>query len=191
MESRSTKIHIKKSKLHGKGLFSLRNIKKGEGLFVIKGKKIKFLITNKKKAKTAGVDWIGMGKNEWFDPENYYGSYFNHSCNPNAIIKNKIYVVAFRNIKEGEEITFDYSTNEADIFWNMNCRCGEKECRKVIKSIQFLPKKVFDKHKVHIPKYYKMIYNRYNHINFKNKKILEKVWVDFLKGKKNDRIKKK
>ena len=41
------KIYIEKSKLHGKGIFARRDIKKGETVFVMKGNKIKFLINNK------------------------------------------------------------------------------------------------------------------------------------------------
>ena len=65
------KIHIGKSKLHGKGILASRDIKKRETIFIIKGKKVKFLINNKKQAKLAGWDWIGWGKNEWINPENF------------------------------------------------------------------------------------------------------------------------
>ena len=45
------KIYTGKSKLHGKGLFTSRNIKKGETVFIIKGKEVNFIITNNKKAR--------------------------------------------------------------------------------------------------------------------------------------------
>ena len=146
MEQESRKIYIGKSKLHGKGLFASRNIKRGEVIFFVKGKKIKFFITDEKRAKVAGLNWVGVGKNEWINPEKEYSVYFNHSCNPNSAIKGRVTVVALRNIEKEEEITFDYSTTEGDIFWSMKCHCEEPNCRKTIRSIQFLPLKVFKKY---------------------------------------------
>ena len=75
------KVYIGKSKLHGKGLFASKDIKKGEIIFNIKGKKVNFLINDKKAAKIAGFNWIGIGRNSWIDPIDL-GLYFNHSCNP-------------------------------------------------------------------------------------------------------------
>jgi len=180
MKKTSKKICIRESKTHGKGLFALRNIKKSEIIFIIKGKKVNFLINNKKQAGIAGFNWIGFGKNKWIDSTNY-GLYLNHSCDPNSAIKGKVTVVAIRNIKKGEEITFDYSLNEADIFWHIKCYCGSKNCRKIIKSIQFLPKKTFVKYISHIPKYFKQVFKKFNVSNFKNLKDLQVKWVDFIK----------
>jgi len=174
------KIHIGKSKLHGKGILASRDIKKRETIFIIKGKKVKFLINNKKQAKLAGWDWIGWGKNEWIDPENF-GLYFNHSCNPTSVIKGRVTVVALQDIKKGEEITSDYSLNEADIFWHIKCTCGAKNCRKIIKSIQFLPRKVFNKYASHVPQYFKQVFRNFNLSNFKNSEELQSAWVNFLK----------
>jgi len=63
-----------------------------------------------------------------------------------------------QNIKKGEEITIDYSITEDDPYWKMTCVCGQIECRKVIQSIRFLPKKLFRKYKQHIPEWLKKSY---------------------------------
>jgi len=174
------KIYIGKSKTHGKGLLALRDIKKGKLIFIIKGKKVNFLINNEKQAKIAGLNWIGLGKNTWINPINF-GLYFNHSCNPNSAIKGKVSVIAVRNIKEGEEITFDYSLNEADIFWNIKCHCGSKNCRKTIRSIQFLPPKVFNTYKKYTPKYFKQVFQKFHISKFKDFERLKVAWVNFIK----------
>ncbi len=57
---------------------------------------------------------------------------FNHSCNPNCGFKSSIVLVAIRNIKLGEELTFDYCNNET-FFEPFECKCGSKRCRKLIK----------------------------------------------------------
>ncbi len=174
------KAYIGESKLHGKGVFASRDIIKGETLFIIKGQEVNFLINNKKQAEIAGFNWIGMGKNRWIDP-NGYGLYINHSCEANSAIKGKVTVFAIRNIKKGEEITTDYSLSESDIFWNFKCSCGSKKCRKIVKSIQFLPKSIFTKQSFYTPKYFQNIFKKFNVSNFKNYKELEVKWVDFIK----------
>ncbi|MCX6751556.1 MAG: SET domain-containing protein-lysine N-methyltransferase [Candidatus Nomurabacteria bacterium] len=174
------KIYIGKSKLHGKGLFASKDIKKGETIFIIKGHRVSFLINDKKQAQIAGLNWVGVGKNEWVDPIKHC-VYFNHSCEPNSAIKGKVTVVALKDIKKDEEVLFDYSFNEADIFWHIKCNCGSKNCRKIIKSIQFLPHKHFTKHISKVPKYYRQIFKKFNVSNFKNADDLKTNWVDFIK----------
>lgn len=173
------KIYIGKSKLHGRGIFASRNIKKGETVFVMKGNKLKFLINNKKQAQIAGLNWVGFNKNEWIDPLKYC-IYFNHSCNPNAGIKGHVKFVALKDIKKDEEVVFDYSLNEADIFWSIKCNCNSKQCRKVIKSIQFLPPKTFYKYKDYVPKYFQRVYKRFNVSKYKNFESLKNDWVSFI-----------
>lgn len=64
---------------------------------------------------------------------------FNHSCNPNAGIRNNGILFALRDINLGDEIMYDYSTTVDDVIWNMECACLEKNCRKIIGDFQSLP----------------------------------------------------
>jgi len=64
-------------------------------------------------------------------------SYFNHSCNPNAGFKGQIFLVAMRNIRKGEQITFDYGMvlheiKNLDKQYKLKCYCGSKKCRRFI-----------------------------------------------------------
>ncbi len=45
---------------------------------------------------------------------------------------NGMGIFASQDIKKGEEITFDYSSTEADPYWKMKCKCGSFNCRKII-----------------------------------------------------------
>jgi uncharacterized protein len=60
----------------------------------------------------------------------------NHSCSPNCGFKGQIRLVAMRDIKQGEEVTFDYAmvlyagSKEHD--YKLQCKCPSPECRKVI-----------------------------------------------------------
>jgi hypothetical protein len=57
--------------------------------------------------------------------------HLNHSCEPNLGIQGQIVYVALRDIKRGEELTFDYAMN-GDEPYEMKCRCGKKSCRGTI-----------------------------------------------------------
>lgn len=157
------KIEVKKSEIHGKGIFSAKNLKKGESVFVIKGKERKFLVKSQEDA-LFGSNWIGVGKNIWIDVA-APAVYLNHSCEPNVGIRGKVVVVALKDIRKGEEILLDYSITERESLWYMKCSCGAKKCRKVIRSIQHLPKEVFHKYMPYVPRFFATLYKRINNEN--------------------------
>ena len=66
------------------------------------------------------------------------GWFLNHSCEPNCVIMGRTKIVALRRIEPNEEITFDYSTNVGWEGFSMECKCGKKACRKIVKSYGFL-----------------------------------------------------
>lgn len=153
-------LYITDSKKHGRGIFTKKNFKKGDTVFIIKGKIKHWMVTNQKES-LYGPNWVGIGKNLWIDPEEP-AVYLNHSCDPSCGIKGRVTVKALRNIMIGEEITVDYATTEIDRLWHMKCDCGSKNCRKVINSIQFLPKKIYNKYTPFIPTYFKKVYETKN-----------------------------
>jgi len=65
----------------------------------------------------------------------------NHSCDPNAGIVGDVLLVAMKDIKAGEEVTFDYSTIIADA-WVLECACGSDLCRESIGKYVDLPEEV-------------------------------------------------
>jgi len=54
--------------------------------------------------------------------EDSVGNFINHNCNPSCKIDG-IKVIALKNIKNGEEITFDYSKNEDKLANPFICSC--------------------------------------------------------------------
>lgn len=53
----------------------------------------------------------------------------NHSCDPNASFDAGGMLVAVRDIKAGEEITYDYAAHPLPASpWNFECRCGAEGC---------------------------------------------------------------
>ncbi|MCL4557771.1 MAG: SET domain-containing protein [Deltaproteobacteria bacterium] len=58
--------------------------------------------------------------------------YMNHSCEGNIGFNKNGDFIAIRNIKKGEELTYDYGLAESNPNFKMICKCGSKRCRKSI-----------------------------------------------------------
>jgi hypothetical protein len=133
----------------GNGIFANVDFKKGDIIFTWEG------ITKKGIYRWGvGERWLQIGLYEWIDPyENNPGYYINHSCNPNSGIRNSVEMVAMRDTKKGEEVTFDYSTSESEDGWYLICHCGEKNCRRIIKPYEFLSKELKLKYRDFVSEY--------------------------------------
>lgn len=58
--------------------------------------------------------------------------FINHSCEPNCEteeIGGRVWIVASRNIKAGEELTYDYNLYDGEEDDPAPCFCGAKQCR--------------------------------------------------------------
>lgn len=153
--TRGKKFYVGESKIAGKGIFAARDIKKGEIVFVMKGKVIRAHMKTKKEA-IDNPNMIGIDKDTWIDPK-IPGSHINHSCNPNLGTRGRYWFVSLRSVKKEEEMTFDYSISE-DSLWEMKCNCGAKNCRKIIRGIRYLPVSSFMRYLPYIPKYFQEVY---------------------------------
>lgn len=151
-------LYVANTENTGRGLFINKNIKKGQNVFIMRGRIIKCNMKTKCDAMKL-PDIVGVGKNTWIDPRPPF-KYINHSCNPNVGTKGTVTFVALRDIRKDEEITFDYSISE-DSLWEMKCACGHKNCRGIIKGIKYLPLETFNRYLPYIPLYFQRVYKRY------------------------------
>jgi len=99
------KIIVKKSKVHGYGVFALKTIKKGEKI-----EECYIIISRGGDKKLEDFYFDAKGKYALFTG---YGIIYNHSDDPNADyflnLKNHIATIkAARKIKKGEEIYISY-----------------------------------------------------------------------------------
>lgn len=155
------KFFIKKNN-KGLGVYAACDFKKGELIYKLKGKKInsKNLFFNIKNFRNNICNPLQIGRRSYFMLDNF-SILFNHSCDPNAGIKNKSTLFALRNIKKGEEISYDYSTTIDESFI---CQCGSKNCRGAISDFFALPKniqKYYIKNNA-VPNFIKIKYNKIN-----------------------------
>lgn len=139
---------------HGRALFATREIKKGEVIGAFDGK-----IYKAKKASDISNEppvyaqdhAIQFAKVKYRDSKGI-ARLISHSCEPNCGIKNKFEIVAMRNIRKGEEISFDYDMSE-NSDWRMKCECKNKNCRKLIGSYSALPQQLKERYKGYISEY--------------------------------------
>lgn len=133
----SKKFYIKACDF-GKGLFANVDIKKGEEILLFTGALIDFDQAVAMGDKQGNA--LQIGYDLYLDTEEP-ARFVNHSCEPNAGIKNNVVLVAIKDITKGEEVYFDYSTTMDEDEWTMECGCGNKNCRKIIKDFKYLPVK--------------------------------------------------
>ncbi len=131
---------IKETPHCGKGIFSRKAHRENEILFTFGGKVVPWIKANHRSVQLAKNRWLNPSKEE-------LGYYVNHSCNPNAQFKRPNFVAALRKIKPKEEITLDYSTLVNIPKWDMPCSCGEKNCRKIIRSYSRSPRTIQKKYR--------------------------------------------
>ena len=121
----------------GLGLFAARPLQAGERILDFRGPLIDFAATVAKGDREC--DALQIGPDLYLDLEDP-GRYANHSCDPNAGVRNDgVTLVAVRPIRPGEEIRFDYSTTMDDDHWAMECSCGSPRCRGRVLDFRWLP----------------------------------------------------
>jgi SET domain-containing protein len=113
-------FEIKKG-IHGVGVFAKSDIRRGTILFKLSGKIID------EPTRTS----VQVGENKHV--ENILAGHMNHSCTPNAkVYKRLMALISLSDIKEGDEITFDYNDNEDVLAAPFICECcGKKICGKI------------------------------------------------------------
>lgn len=148
-------FEIRKSKISGKGVFAIKKIAKGQTICFLIGElcSLDEIIKRCNEGKEEPSDPLGVEDEKYLDLDEVSRT-FNHSCNPNTYVRGKNELVALRDIKIWEEITFDYSTtmndNEEKIkkagrtLWTCKCHCGSKNCREIIDQFKTLPQNIRD-----------------------------------------------
>jgi len=131
----SPKATVKTSKIHGRGLFALMPIAKGEVVCVKGG----HIFDRHKLSEIQGLlgpSEVQIGKDLFIGPldqSEREGSmiFSNHSCEPNLGVKGQIVFVAMRDIQAGEELTHDWAMTDDDDYQEA-CNCGAPSCRKIV-----------------------------------------------------------
>lgn len=144
----NAKIIIKETGKYGKGLFAAEDIHKGEIIADWVDGKVSEADKCSDLPKEVRDYAIQFEEHKWIDTESA-GRFINHSCEPNCGVNGNLKIVAMRDIKKGEELTYDYEMTE-DSDWKMECKCGSNNCRKIIGAYKNMPKEIRKKYKEYI-----------------------------------------
>lgn len=127
----------------GKGVFATQSISDGTVILKLTGPEISLqevYLKGEHQCNPLQID------NQLYVDLEPPGLLINHSCNPNCGIRNDDTIIALKDIEEGEEIFYDYSTTISDDFeedgseFFMPCDCGENSCRSQIGDFKHLTK---------------------------------------------------
>ncbi len=120
------KVKVRRSPHGGLGLYAEEPIKKGE--FVIEY--IGEMITEEEADKRLGKYLFEISKKWTLDGRGRENTarYINHSCVPNCeadVRGTRVYIEAIKNIKPGDELTYDYQKEYFDEFLKGKCLCSK------------------------------------------------------------------
>ena len=143
---------VRTSSIHSRGVFAKRDIPKETEILEYTGEKITKAESERRaqarmaRARKTGVAAVYIfALNRKFDldgssPKNI-ARLLNHSCDPNCEAfqtGTRIWLCAKRDIKEGEELTFNYGFDLEN--WDEHeCRCGTKRCVGFIVGEEYWP----------------------------------------------------
>lgn len=116
----------------GLGLFAQESIPKGTFIIEYIGP----ILTNEERDEKGGKYLFEINSKKTIDGSNRknIARYINHSCHPNCepeIISGRVYIAAIKNIKPGDELTYDYGEEYFNAFIKPHgCRCQKCSLKK-------------------------------------------------------------
>ena len=139
----ATLIKVRKSRVHGQGVFALQRIRKGTRIIEYVGDRISHARANRRYDDHDENDnhtfLFAVDRNVVIDATvgGNDSRFINHSCDPNCesnIENRRVFVDAITTIEPGAELSYDYQIGrERDDPANVDaiyaCRCGAKNCR--------------------------------------------------------------
>ena len=137
-------VGIRDAKCHGKGAFAKSFIPKGTRVIEYVGEKITSAegeerIEECEKLGTKNGDhgaFYIFELNKRHDLDGNVGwnvaKFLNHSCQPNCesdTVRGRIWILAKKDIKEGDELTYDYGFGfDSEETLSVPCKCGAEKC---------------------------------------------------------------
>lgn len=134
---------VRKSGIHGRGVFAATRIRKGSRIIEYKGQRVTHEEVDRRYSDCPDTDnhtFLFELDDRWVIDASVRGNaarWINHGCSPNCETveeDGRIYVEATRDIRPGEELTYDYNitleerhTPRMKRIWA--CMCGARRCR--------------------------------------------------------------
>ena len=140
------RIQVRKSGVHGKGVYALREIPAGSVLIEYIGE----IIDWKKALRRHPHDPSDPNHTFYFHIDEQHvidanvggnaSRWINHACTPNCQADEaggRVFIHALRDLKPGEELFYDYgliidARYSAKLKKQYECRCGSSNCRRTM-----------------------------------------------------------
>ena len=140
------RIQVRRSGVHGKGVFALQDIPEGETIIEYVGEIISWKEADRRQSSDPDdpnhTFFFSIGDGKKVIDANVGGNaarWINHSCDPNCEAEedddtHRVFIKAIRNIKAGEELNYDYGLVIDEPYTKKlkaeyPCWCGSKNCR--------------------------------------------------------------
>lgn len=134
---------VRRSKVHGLGVFARRRIRKGTRVVEYLGERISHKVADDRYERKETEDnhtflfIVDRGVVIDAGTDGNEARFINHCCDPNCesvIEDRRVFIEAIRTIQPGEELHYDYQIGrDADDPPNVDevfaCRCGAATCR--------------------------------------------------------------
>jgi SET domain-containing protein len=141
--ARPDMARVRRSRVHGRGMFALRRIRKGTRIIEYLGERITHKQADTRYENKSAHDnhtflfIVDRGVVIDAGVDGNDARFINHCCDPNCesvIDDRRVFIEALRTIQPGEELNYDYQIgrdrsdppNADEIF---ACRCGATSCR--------------------------------------------------------------
>jgi SET domain-containing protein len=131
-------IEVRRSGIHGRGVFATQRIPKGKRIIEYKGQRIADADAPDDDGSSHTFNF-GLSNGKVIDPVvgGNDARWINHSCEPNCEAleeRGRIFIYAKRTIKPGEELFYDYSLEidepiTEETKKQYECLCGDEDCR--------------------------------------------------------------
>lgn len=140
------KMAVRRSGVHGRGVFAARRLLADERIFEYKGELISWEEAERRHPwnpdEPNHTFYFALDDGNVIDA-NFGGNsarWINHSCAPNCYaeeINGRIYIYASRTIEAGKELFYDYglvcdARHTKALKLAYACRCGACKCRKTM-----------------------------------------------------------
>ena len=137
------RIQVRRSGVHGKGVYALKDLAEGETLIEYAGE----VISWKEALRRHPHDPLNPNHTFYFHIDDQHvidgkqggnsSRWINHSCKPNCEADEnggRVFIKALRNIAAGQELFYDYgliidAKYTPELLAEYPCWCGSKSCR--------------------------------------------------------------
>ena len=125
-------ITVSKSPIDGRGVFALREFRRGERVGELWGKVISTTEATRRAKRRRRIAIVELDEAIAIDAARSKScfKYINHSCEPNTVMRigdGWVRFYAKRSVKPMEELTCDYGETQHE--GALRCRCGTSGCR--------------------------------------------------------------